>query len=256
MASKKRSPGMRLQRGASVLSAAEAVDTRLVKDRLTSFERVHRSYVNAQRKLDAAEAELRRAQGRLEEHRAVQGEALDGLAGALVADGQPLTNPFEAFGAPSRGGFERLGYGEEAEAVHELVTAVLRSKAPSKIVVQAAQAAEKAATSLERTLGPIAKLQDRIFNARKFRDTVGHDWDAALSALKRGARAAADEGAPTLYARLFPPVVRAAPKGKGAEETPATGTPPPAETGTTTPVATGTTTPPATGATTPAATAA
>ena len=238
MASKKRSPGMRLQRGASVLSAAEAVDTRLVKDRLASFERVHRGFVNAQRKLDAAEAELRRVQARLDAQGAVQSQAIDALAGALVAEGQPLTNPFEAFGAPSRSGFDRLGYGEEAGAVHQLVAAVLRSKAPSKAVIQAAQAAEKAAVSMERALGPTAKLQDKIDHARKFRDTVGQDWDAALSALKRGARSAADEGAPALYARLFPPVVRAAPKGKGREEPAASGTPPPPATASPTSTAT------------------
>ncbi len=42
----KTGPGMRLQLGASVLSAARAVDTRLVKARLERFGRAHREYVN------------------------------------------------------------------------------------------------------------------------------------------------------------------------------------------------------------------
>src|SRR5689334_15362983 len=118
MANQMKRPGMRFQRGASVLSAAAAVDTRLVKDRLASFEKVHRSYVSAQRKVEAAEAELRRVQGRLEGYGAVQSQAIDALAGALVADGEPLSNPFEAFGAPTRSGIERLGYEEEVKVVH------------------------------------------------------------------------------------------------------------------------------------------
>lgn len=40
---KKASSGTRLQLGASVLAAARAVDTHLVKDRLRHFEQVHRT---------------------------------------------------------------------------------------------------------------------------------------------------------------------------------------------------------------------
>ena len=97
------SPGLRLEVGASVLSAARAVDARLVKGRLGRFERVHRNYVNAQRKVDAAESQLRAAQARLAECDAIQDEAVETLARALVADGQPRGNPFEAFGVPAPG---------------------------------------------------------------------------------------------------------------------------------------------------------
>jgi hypothetical protein len=53
---KKARPGMRLQLGASVLAAARALDTRLVKDGLGRFEQAHRDYVDAQRKVDAAQS--------------------------------------------------------------------------------------------------------------------------------------------------------------------------------------------------------
>jgi hypothetical protein len=99
-----------------VLAAARAVDTRLVKGRLARFERVHRSFVNAQRKVDAAESQLRAAQARLAECDAIQDEAVETLARALVADGQPRGNPFDAFGAPAPGTLMRLPFAEEAGA--------------------------------------------------------------------------------------------------------------------------------------------
>jgi hypothetical protein len=215
---KKTSPGTRLQFGASVLSAARAVDTRLVKDRLGRFERAHRSYVNAQRKVDAAESQLRAAQARLAECDAVQDEAVETLARALVADGQPRGNPFDAFGAVAPGTLTRLPFLEEAEAVHQLVAAVQRNKNVSKPTVEAAQAADKAAQVVEQALAPVAKLQDSVRDARRMRDAVGQGWESALAALRRGTRAAADEGAPELDATLFPPVARAATKSKAPEE--------------------------------------
>jgi hypothetical protein len=216
------SPGVRLQLGASVLSAARAVDTSLVKDRLGRFERVHRTYVNAQKKVDAAEAALRAAQARLAEVDTIQDEAVETVARALVADGQPRGNPFDAFGAPAPGTLTRLPFGEEAEAVHRLVAAIQRSKGTSPATLEAAQAADKAATAVEEALAPITKLQDGVRDARRARDAVGQGWESALAALRRGARAAADEGAPDLYPTLFPAVVRTTTKSKTKEdETPA-----------------------------------
>ena len=136
---RKNGSGTRLQIGAGVLSAARAIDTRLVKGRLGRFERAHRAYVAAQRKVDAAESQLRSAQARLAECDAVQDEAVETLARALVADGQPRGNPFEAFGAPAPGTLTRLVFAEEAEAVHALVATVQRSKGVSKATLQAAQ---------------------------------------------------------------------------------------------------------------------
>src|SRR2546425_5399662 len=81
---RKNGSGTRLQIGAGVLSAARAIDTRLVKGRLGRFERAHRAYVAAQRKVDAADSQLRSAQARLAECDAVQDEAVETLARALV----------------------------------------------------------------------------------------------------------------------------------------------------------------------------
>ncbi len=41
-------PGVRLGAGASILAAAKAIDTRLVKARLAAFERAHGAYGAAQ----------------------------------------------------------------------------------------------------------------------------------------------------------------------------------------------------------------
>jgi len=224
---RKNGSGTRLQIGAGVLSAARAIDTRLVKGRLGRFERAHRAYVAAQRKVDAAESQLRSAQARLAECDAVQDEAVETLARALVADGQPRGNPFEASGAPAPGTLTRLVFAEEAEAVHALVAAVQRSKGVSKATLQAAQTADKAARVVVQALAPVAKLQDTVRDARRTRDAVAQGWESTLAALKRGARAAADEGAPDLYPTLFLPVIRAITKSKTPKEQapPVTATP-------------------------------
>lgn len=227
---KKTSAGTRLQVGASVLAAARAVDTTAVKERLRRFEQAHKSYVGAQKKVDAAESQLRALQVRLAELDTVQDEAVEALACALVNDGQPRGNPFDAFGALAPGTLKRLPFPEAAAAVHQLVATVLRGKGVSEATTKAAQAAEKAAQTLEKDLAPVAKLEDSVRDARRMRDAVGQTWESALAALRRGARAAADDGAPDLYPTLFPPVVRAASKVKAAEETMTSEAPAPAGT--------------------------
>ena len=115
-------PGLRLRIGASVLSAARVADTRLVKRRLTRFAREHRRYVAAQRKVSAMELRLRAARARLSQCDAMQDEAVETLARALVGDGHRRRNPFAAFGGPSPSKLSRLPFADEAEAVHHLVT--------------------------------------------------------------------------------------------------------------------------------------
>ena len=93
------SPGTRLEMGAAILAAARMVDTELIKPRLTAFISAHRSYVAAQRKVDAADDQMREAQAQLTQRDAEQDEAVERLAGALANEGLPRTNPFAAFGA-------------------------------------------------------------------------------------------------------------------------------------------------------------
>ena len=207
-------PGIRLTAGASILAAARAIDTRFVKARLAAFERAHRAYADAQQKVDNAEAQLSAAQGRLGERDAVQDEAVEALAVALVADGQPRLNPFAAFAAPAPTAIMRLPVADETKAVHALVSAVQRNKSVTKPTLQAAQDLDKAACAVEQALAPLAALEAAVRTARHTRDAVGQTWETALAALKRGARAASDDGAPQLYATLFERPTRPTNNGK------------------------------------------
>ena len=196
-------PGGRRTTGDAILAAARAVDTRLIKARLAAFERVHRAYTTAQGKVEAEDAQLRAGQARVAEFDVAQDEAVENLARMLVADGQPRANPFAAFGAPAPSTLIKMPVVEEGKAIHKLVAAMQRNKAASKATLQAAQAADKAAKAVEQALGPIEKLQSALKTARHTRDAIGQSWETALAALKRGARAAGDDGAPQLYATLF-----------------------------------------------------
>ncbi len=197
------SPGSRLQTGTALLAGARGVDTRLITARLKQFERVHKVYADAQARVEKAEAQLRAAQAVLSERDIDQDESVDALARALIADGESRTNPFASFGPLSPAAVMRLPFGDEARAIHQLVSAVRRTKKLPPATVRAAQAADKAAGALERALLPIAKLEGVLREARHTRDAIAQDWENALASVKRGARAAADEGAPRLYDTLF-----------------------------------------------------
>ncbi len=153
--------------------------------------------------MDAAEGQLSAAQSRLSERDAVQDEAVETLARALVADGQPRVNPFATFGAAAPTAIMRLPIMEETKAIHALVAAVQRNKKLTKPTLQAAQALDKAVHAVEQALQPLDALDAAVRAARHTRDAIGQTWDTALAALKRGARAASDDGAPQLYATLF-----------------------------------------------------
>ncbi len=223
---KKRSPEKRLEIGASVLAAARAVDTRLVKDRLQRFEEVHRTFVGAQRKVDGVEAQMQAVQARLAELDAAQDGALAKLACSVSLDRESLDNPFEAFGFPPPKTLIRRPFAEEAAAIHQLVAAVLRGKDTGEATRKAAHAADKAAREVEEALALLPKIRSSVREARRTRDAVGQRWEAALRVLRRHVIAAADEGAPELYVTLFPPVSRAVGKPKPPEQPAGTGVQP------------------------------
>ncbi len=214
------SPGKRLQLGTAVLSAAREIDARFVRDRLQRFTEAHRSYVNAQRKLDGAKTALSSAKARLDELDDVQDHAMEMLAKAVAIDGQPRRSPFTAFGAESPSVIARLKPGEEADAIRRLVATVLRQKGVSKVTTAVAEKAAKAARAVEQAIALIATLEHDVADTRQKRDAVGKVWEAAFAALRRGARAAADDGAPDLYPTLFPRAARAASRTKAPPSPP------------------------------------
>ena len=192
-----------LNAGASILAAARTVETRLIKQRLAAFERAQLTYSAAHEKVGAAEAQLGAAQTRLGELDADRDEAVDALARALVADGQPLGNPLGAFSSLTPRKLMAQPVADEVRAIHQLVVAIQRGKGVSKPTLQAAQTAEKAARAVEQQLAQIEKLQASIREARHTRDAMAQGWTKDLAALKRSARSAADDGEPLLYATLF-----------------------------------------------------
>jgi hypothetical protein len=211
------SAGSQLDAGSSVLAAARTVDTRAIKTRLAGFERAQRAYSAAHEKVRAAEAKLSAAQRQLGELDVDQDEAVDSVARALVADGHSRANPFAAFGAPAPSKIIGMTVAEEVKAIHQLMTAVQRNKSITKPTLQATQAAEKAAHAVEQALVGIEKLQAAVREARHLRDAVAQTWATAFAALKRGARAAVDEGGAHLYPTLFDRPNR--PNGKNGKRT-------------------------------------
>ncbi len=207
-------PAGRLRTGAAVLAAAEVVNTRLIRKRVETFTEAHRSYAKAQRAAQAAEAELRDCQGRLVARDREQDDAVEWLARALINEGWPRANPFAPYAMPASSAIRKLPYAEEAKAIHALVAAVQRDRTVGTAVRRAADAAAGAAQNTERELAPWDKLSAAVRSARETRDAVGRTWDLALAALKRAARAAADDGASELYVKLFGRASR--PKKKAA----------------------------------------
>lgn len=214
-------PANRLEAGASILAAARMTDTRLVKDRLAAFERAQRAYGEAQRKVDAVEKRLAAVQQQVGECDAAQDEAVEALARALVGDGHPRATPFAAFGAPSPAAIKRLPLAAEAKTLSALIAALQRNKTVSKPTLQTARDVEKAVRTVARAQAPLDKLTAALHDARRTRDAIGGNWDAALGAFKRGARAAADDGAPQLYTGLFERPTRTSARNGKRQPTPA-----------------------------------
>lgn len=219
-------PTTRLDKGAAILAAANEQSTELIKARLDAFAAVQRRYAEAQRKVDEADQQLRAMQASVATGDADQDAALAALAGMLIADGQPWATPFAAFGGATLAVLKRLPPVEKAAAIHRLVPEIKRQTTLSASAVQCADAAEQAARAVDVALLPLDALQRTLRVTRHRRDAVGHTWDTALAALRRGSRSAADEGAPGLYAALFGRLNR--PVKKKAAVTPAPVPPTPA----------------------------
>jgi hypothetical protein len=220
------SPGIRIRLGTAVLTAAKSVNVKPVKARLDAFQRAQRAYAGAQDKVEAAEAALHAAHERLAQRDREQDNAVDVLARALIAEGQSRSKPFAGYGGPTPAVLINMPAGEAAQQIHALVTALQRNSGLSKATQQAIAAADKAAHATEKVLAPIEALQATAREARQARDALAQSWDKAVAALKRGARAAIDDGEPYLYAMLFGQGARASRSSKPAPDI----APPPAPT--------------------------
>jgi hypothetical protein len=207
------------------LAAAKSVNTRPVQARLEAFARAQRGYAAAQAKVDGAEAALHAAQAKVAQRDREQDEAVDALARALITDGQSRSKPFAGCGGPTPAALMHLSAAEEARQIHVLVTALQRNAGLSKATQQACDAADKAARAAEKALAPIEALQAALSQARQARDALVQTWEKTFAGLKRGARAAIDDGEPYLYTTLLGQASRNGSRnGKHAPDNP----PPPA----------------------------
>ncbi len=192
-----------LDAGASILAAAQTVDTRLIKASLSVFAAVQREYKTAHDKVQAAGNSVGVAQMRLGELDVEQSATVDAVARALIAEGRPRGNPFRDLLPLGPGRLVALPAAEEAKTIHQLVQALRQAKGIGKPTLAAAQAAEKAALAVERQVAEIDKLQSALRAARNARAPIAQKWATALAGLKRWARAASEDGAPQVHSVLF-----------------------------------------------------
>lgn len=212
----------RVAAGNSLLDAATTTDSSRVKDRLTAFAGAHRALVKAQQALDAAELRLSARRATVAERDVDQDASVDGVASALVGDGLPRVNPFKGLSTYTPTKLKSLGYAAEAKAVTALVGKARKRKDLSPKTLAKLTAAEKAAKAVTAALAAVDPALAATDGARSRRDALVQPWETAFAALKRGARAAEDDGAKGLFAALFEST---APARKPAKKKPAA--PPP-----------------------------
>lgn len=204
-------PASRITAGDAVLAASKTIGIQAIAKRFGLFAKTHRSYLAAQKKVDAAEEKLRAAQARVGECDAEQDDAVYALATVLAGLGLPRTNPFRPLGFEAPSVIAKMGYGVEAKRVIELVAAIGKRKDLAKAVA-ASKRAKAGALSVQGALKKVPPLKKACDEARTAREALAQPWETAFGALKRAARAADDDGGTELFATLFERT--AAPKGK------------------------------------------
>ena len=211
------SPEVRKSVGDDVISASGSVDTKPVRSRFDAFKKIHATYSASQKKVDSAQSALRIRQALNGELDAALDDAVEALATALSGDGLPRQNPFKPFGnflPPSK--LCELGYGEEAKQVRALVKKVLARKGLSAKSVSAAKKADAAAMAVEAALAKVEPIQNSYDSSLRARDALVPAWEAAFAKLKRGVRAAEDDGAEGLFEALFKTTAKPKKKEKPA----------------------------------------
>jgi hypothetical protein len=192
----------RIAAGDTVLARAAHVDTKPIKPRLFALARVHVQLLRAQKTLDAEEARLAAATEATADTDLDQDAAVEALATALVGDGQPRKNPFQGLGVGAPSDVRRAPYEAAAQAIEKLAKALQKrtlSPASRKALKSAQQAARRVLAALDKR----AHAEARVDDARERRDALVLPWTRAFSALKRAARAAADDGHAGLFDALF-----------------------------------------------------
>lgn len=217
----------RLQVGLSILAAARTINSKLISARLAAFEAAQNGYQDAHEKVGGAEMRQRTAKTATKELVADLRKALQAVIRGLINDGQPRLNPFEAFGVAAPAALMALPIAEKAQTIHRLVAAIQREAEHfSKATLDATQALDAAVQAVERGMSLIESRGAAVLDARHARDAAGKTWTNAFRSLKRGARAAFDDGGAQIYEILFdrpnPPRAKAAKPTPTAGPAPAT----------------------------------
>ncbi len=215
---KKRSQGNagRIEAGKVVLAAAQSVDTTLVAARLAAFTQAHAQFLEAVERINVAQAGIDNAEALVRERSALHDTALGKLIAQLVVDGHPRINPLTSYSAETPSGIAEMPPAARSTVVRELLGNVLRDERLSAGSRDAANACADATAALDEALSSLTQAETTAADLRHSRDAVADRWDDAFAALKRGARAAADEGAAGLYGALFDRLAKpATSKGRG-----------------------------------------
>ena len=226
-------PTSRVEAGNHVLDAAEALgaaQTKTIAERLASFKKAHAGYIGADQVVKAADAALRAQQAKVGEADVAQDDGVDALATAAGGEGMPRITPFKPFGFGSPGSIKKMGHTAEAKEAIALAAAVLKHKPALAKSRKAATALAAAGKAVLAAAAPLEGLEAKRKTASSKRAALDLSWEKAFAAVKRGARAAADDGAIDLYDALFgsgpakPKTARKAKAAKNAEADAAAGT--------------------------------
>lgn len=193
----------RIAAGDAVIAAAATTDTRPVRAKLEAFRKHHAALTRATAALEEAEKFHDAAQRALGECDTEQDAAVEALATALVAIGQPRTSPFKAISnlPPSR--VATLGYTAEADALETIARKARKLPRVDAGVRAACGDAERIVRALRHASKAVERFGAKVAEARTRRDALTQPWETGLAALKRVTRVAEDDGAKGLFAALF-----------------------------------------------------
>lgn len=219
-------PSSRSTGGEHVLQAAASLGskgTKPIEARLAAFKKAHGEYTAANAAVEKADQAVRAQQTKVAELDVTQDERVDDLATTAVADGMPRLSPFKALKFAAPGAIKTMGYVDEANEALSLAAAVTKRKSKMPHSQKAAKALAQAAKAVIAAAKPIEALTKKRKAAISRRDALEQGWEKTFAALKRAARAAADDGHVGLYTALFessaPKAKTAAKKAKAAKKT-------------------------------------
>ena len=176
-------PDRRLETGAAILAATEVNDVKPIRRRVEAFAATNCAYAATQKELESALAQLEDQQSAVAERNSALDAAAEALAAALAVEGQPRSNPFQAYGGAAPFAVKKLKSGQKAKAIHALVASVQGQSKLSVATRRAAEDAEAAARALEKELAPLYTFQAGLKLARAQRTAAATAWDSMLAAL-------------------------------------------------------------------------